>query len=320
MVLLFDVSTKSNVIIPPAGTFPARSGTAGKTAAATPVSGMALAALGVLTFSFTLPMTKIAVRGFDPLLITVGRGAFAAVLAAVLLRATRCPRPRRRHVRGLAGVVAGVVIGFPLLTSIALRHVPSSHGAVIIGLLPLATAGCAVVRGGERPSARYWGCSLLGLAAVAWFALGDGGGSLHVADALLLGAVVCAAVGYTEGAILARELGGWQVISWALVVASPLMVTATVAIALRGGLDATIGQWSAFGYTAVFSMFLGFFAWYAGLARAGIARAGQLQLAQPLLSVLWGYPMLGEAITARAAIAATLVLAAVALGRRAPVR
>lgn len=281
---------------------------------------MALAALGVLTFSFTLPMTKIAVRGLDPLLITVGRGAFAAVLAGVLLRVTRCARPQRRHLRGLVSVIGGVVIGFPLLTSIAMRHVPSSHGAVIIGLLPLATAGCAVVRGGERPSARYWACSVLGLGAVAWFALGEGGGSLHLADALLLGAVLCAAVGYTEGAILARDLGGWQVISWALVLAAPLMVPMCIALALRTSPDATFGQWSAFGYTAVFSMFLGFFAWYAGLARAGIARAGQLQLGQPLLSVLWGLPMLGEAITARAAIAATVVLAAVAIGRRAPVR
>jgi drug/metabolite transporter (DMT)-like permease len=158
------------------------------------------------------------------------------------------------------------------------------------------------------------------MAAVVWFALGEGGGSLHLADALLLGAVLCAAVGYTEGAILARELGGWQVISWALLLAAPVMVPLCMVLVARGGAHATVGQWSAFAYTAVFSMFLGFFAWYAGLARAGIARAGQLQLAQPLLSVLWGWPMLGEPITARAACAATVVLAAVAIGRRAPVR
>jgi drug/metabolite transporter (DMT)-like permease len=324
IMLPFDVSIESNVIGSGRQAFPTAANaiqTQARVArTATRVDGMVLAAIGVLTFSFTLPMTKIAVRGIDPLLITTGRGAAAAVLATVLLRVCRCARPDPRHLRGLVAVVCGVVIGFPLLTSIALRHVPSSHGAVIVGLLPLATAGCAVVRGGERPSARYWGCSILGLAAVVWFALGEGGGSLQLADALLLGAVLCAAVGYTEGAILARELGGWQVICWALVLAAPVMVTLCAVVAFRSRVDASLGQWSAFGYTAMFSMFLGFFAWYGGLARAGIARAGQLQLAQPLLSVLWGWPMLGEPITARAAIAATVVLAAVALGRRAPVR
>jgi drug/metabolite transporter (DMT)-like permease len=281
---------------------------------------MVLAAVGVLTFSFTLPMTKIAVRGLDPFFITAARGGGAAVLAAVALLATRCARPQRRHLRGLAGVVAGVVIGFPLLTALALRHVPSSHGAIIIGLLPLATAGVAVIRVGERPSAAYWACSLTGLAVVVWFALGVGGGSLHLADALLVGAVLAAAVGYTEGAILTRDLGGWQVISWALVLAFPITCTLGIVTATRTGVHASFGQWSAFAYTACFSMFLGFFAWYAGLARAGIARAGQLQLAQPLLSVLWGWPLLGEVPTGRAVAAAVVVLVVVALGRRTQVR
>ncbi len=281
---------------------------------------MTLAALGVLTFSFTLPMTKIAVRGIDPLLITAARAAIAAVLAMIVLRAGGAGRPGRGHARGLVGVVLGVVIGFPLLTAVALRHVPSAHGAIVIGLLPLATAGFAMVRAGERPGIAYWACSAAGLGAVAWFALGAGGGSLHVADLLLLGAVLSAALGYTEGAILSRDLGSWQVICWALVLASPVTIALTIVFAARTGVDATAAQWGAFGYTAVFSMFLGFFAWYAGLARSGIARAGQLQLAQPLLSVVWGWPLLGEALTRRSLLAAVVVLGAVAVGRRTTVR
>ena len=281
---------------------------------------MFLAAVGVLGFSFTLPMTKIAVRGLDPMLAAAGRGAVAAVLAAIALRTWRCTLPTPRQLRRLAIVVVGVVVGFPLLTAYAMRLVPGSHGAVLTGLLPLVTAGVAVARAGERPSGRYWACSLVGLGAVVWFALGEGGGSLHLADLLLLGGVLAAAVGYNEGALLAREMPGWQVVSWALVLAAPLTVGATAwAVAAVGQLDATAGQWAAFGYTAAVSMFFAFFAWYAGLARAGIAKGGQLQLAQPVLTILWGWPLLGERLTVAATVTAVVVLAAVAVGRHSTV-
>ena len=282
--------------------------------------GIGLAVLGVLTFSFTLPMTKIAVRGIDPVLAGIGRAAVASVLAGLVLVVRRGPRPSRAQLANLVAVVAGVVFGFPLLTAYALHHVPSAHGAVVTGLLPLATAGFAVVRAGERPSPRYWICSALGLGAVTTYALTQGGGSLHAADALLLGAVLAAALGYTEGALLARSMGGWPVICWALVLAAPLTLALSVAVIVRGGaVHASAGQWAAFGYTAVFSALLGFFAWYAGLARAGIARAGQVQLVQPALAVLWGWPLLGERLTFGAVLTAAVVVAAVAIGRGAAV-
>ena len=281
---------------------------------------MGLAVLGVLAFSFSLPMTKIAVRGLDPVLAGIGRGAVASVPAALVLAARRRPRPSGSQLCRLVAVVAGVVVGFPLLTSYALHHVPSAHGAVVTGLLPLATAGFAVVRAGERPSPRYWACSALGLAAVTTYALSQGGGSLHAADALLLGAVLAAGLGYTEGALLARTMGGWPVICWALVLAAPLTFALSLGVIARGGaVHASVGQWAAFGYTAVFSALLGFFAWYAGLARAGIARAGQVQLVQPALAVLWGWPLLGERPTLGAVLTAAGVVAAVAVGRRAAV-
>jgi len=279
-----------------------------------------LAALGVLTFSFTLPMTKIAVRGLDPMVAAVGRAAVASVLAAIALVATRSARPTRSQAARLLWVLGGVVFGFPLLTAYALQHTESSHGSVVNGLLPLATAGLAVIRAGERPSARYWACSFVGFSAVIAFVIAQGGRSLHVADLLLVAAVVAAAVGYTEGALLAREMGGWQIICWALVLGAPVVWTVSIIAAARTGLDATPGQWAAFAYTAVFSMFLGFLAWYTGLARAGIARSGQLQLAQPALSIMWGWPLLGERLTVPAVVTVVVVLLAVAAGRRAVVR
>jgi len=254
------------------------------------------------------------------MLAAIGRAAVAAVLAAVALTAGRGALPTPRQLRGLTIVVVGVIVGFPLLTAYAVRLVPASHGAVVTGLLPLVTAGVAVVRTSERPSARYWACSLVGLGAVIGFALGEGGGSLHHADLLLLGAVLAAALGYNEGAILAREMPGWQVVSWGLVLAAPLTVCVTAwAVASAGRPDATAGQWAAFGYTAAVSMFFAFFAWYAGLARAGIAKGGQLQLAQPVLTILWGWPLLGERLTVAATATAVVVLAAVAVGRHSTV-
>lgn len=278
------------------------------------------AALGVLTFSFSLPMTKIAVRGFDPVVAAIGRAAVAGVLAIGIVAVVRPARPTAAQLRRLVWVVGGVAVGFPLLTAYALQSTGSMHGAVVNGLLPLATAGLAVSRAGERPSRRYWACSAVGFGAVLAFVVVEGGGRLHRADALLVLAVLAAAVGYTEGALLAREMGGWQVITWALALASPVTIVVTVIGAGRHGIDASAGQWAAFGYTAVFSMLLGFFVWYAGMARAGIARAGQLQLAQPALSLIWGWPMLGERLSAAAVITVVVVLAAVAVGRGATVR
>ena len=242
------------------------------------------------------------------------------MLAAFALAITHATRPTAIQVRHLVFVVGGVVVGFPLLAAYALRHTDSSHGSVVNGLLPLATAGFAVVRAGERPTLRYWLCSLVGLGAVIGFVSITGDRSLHVADVLLIGAVLAAAVGYTEGALLARTMGGWRVICWALVIGAPVTWMVTIFAASRTGLQATATQWAAFAYTAVFSMFLGFFAWYAGLAKAGIARAGQLQLAQPALSIVWGWPLLGERLTVAAVITVAVVLVAVAAGRKAVVR
>ncbi len=284
---------------------------------ATVTSGMILAGLGVLAFSFTMPFTRIAVRGLDPTFAVAGRSAVASVPAALALVATRSRRPPAGDLGRLVLVAAGVVAGFPLLTAHALRYTAAGHGAVVVGLLPLAVGGLAILRAGERPSPAWWASGAIGLGAVAGYSIHEGGGSLHPADALLAGAMAAAAIGYTEGALLARRLGGWRVICWALVVTAPVTWAVSVAATVAGGgLHASAGQWAAFAYTAGVSMFVGFFAWYAGLARAGIARAGQLQLAQPALSLVWSWPLLGEPLTGAALVTAAIVLSAVALGCR----
>jgi len=262
-------------------------------------SGLWWGLLGVAAFSFTVPFTKVAVAGLSPLFIGSGRAVAAAVLAAFALAISRQRLPRGVQWARLAVVAAGVVIGFPLLTSFALTTTPASHGAVVIALLPAATATAAVLRGRERPPLVFWLITGLGaLAAIAFASLQSGGfARLHAADLLLLGAVVAAAVGYAEGGLLARELGPWQTVSWALVLASPLMVVLTLLSLAQQPPSASPVQWAAFAYLGVVSMFLGFFAWYRGLAIGPMAQVSQIQLVQPVLSICWAGFLLGEALT-----------------------
>ena len=262
-------------------------------------SGLWWALLGVAAFSFTVPFTKAAVAGLSPLFIGSGRAVVAAVLAAFALALTRQQLPRGVQWVRLAVVAAGVVVGFPLLTSFALTSTPASHGAVVIALLPAATATAAVLRGRERPRLAFWLVTGAGaLAAIGFASLQSGGfGQLHWADVLLLGAVVAAAVGYAEGGLLARELGSWQTVSWALVLASPLMVVLTAVSVTQQPPSATPVQWLAFAYLGVVSMFLGFFAWYRGLAIGPMAQVSQIQLVQPVLTICWAGLLLGETLT-----------------------
>ncbi|MBT2248412.1 DMT family transporter [Arthrobacter sp. BHU FT2] len=255
--------------------------------------------LGVAAFSFTVPFTRVAVGGLSPLFIGSGRAVVAAALAAAVLALTRQRLPRPRSWARLALVAGGVVVGFPFLTSYALTAVPAGHAAVVIALLPAATATAAVLRTGERPPVAFWAVMCTGsLAAIAFAFLQSGGlDHLHWADLLLLGAVLCCAVGYAEGGLLAREVGSWQTIAWALVLAAPPMLVLAVISAASQPPSATPVQWAAFAYLAVVSMFLGFFAWYRGLGIGPIARVSQIQLIQPVMSICWAALLLGEAVT-----------------------
>lgn len=280
------------------------------------LAGLVLGGLGVLGFSMTLPATKVAVAELDGTVVGLGRALAAALLAALVLLARRERLPSAAHLPGLALVGAGVVVGFPLLSALALERVDAAHGAVLTGLLPMATAIGGVLRAGERPSAAFWLVSVLGLAAVLAFAASMGGGAPQPADLLLLAAVAAAGLGYAEGGRLARELGGWQVISWALLLTAPFIALPVGLRALATGLAASPAAWLGFAYVATVSMYLAFFAWYRGLALGGIARVGQLQLAQPVLTLLWSALLLGERVTLPTALAALAVIGTVALGRR----
>jgi drug/metabolite transporter (DMT)-like permease len=299
------MTTQSNVIEPRRVT-PRR--------AAIP-AGLALGALGVLGFSFTLPATKLAVADLDPWFVASGRAVVAAALASVVLLAGRAPRPDARQWRSLAIVALGVVIGFPLLTSLALETRPAGQSAVVVAMLPAATAVMAVLRAGERPSPAFWLASGAGLVAALTFAVTRGAAGPEAADLLLLGAIVLCALGYAEGGALSRELGGARTICWALVLSAPL--TLPVAALTAGDLEAGASAWAGFAYVSLVSMFLGFFAWYAGLARGGVARVGQVQLAQPLLSLGWAALVLSEAITPADGLTAAVVIGCVVATQRA---
>ena len=275
--------------------------------------------LGVLAFSFSLPATRVAVEDLSPTFVGLGRALVAAALAALLLTLRRERVPDRRDVPRLLLTGLGVVIGFPLFSSLALRELTSAHATVIVGLLPVATAVFAVTQGGERPGRSFWAAALAGLAAVLVFAATQGAGGLALADLYVLVAVMLCGFGYAEGATLSRRYGGWQVICWALVLTAPFLVPA-VAVSAAGGLHASPDAWLGFAYVSLFSMFLGFFAWYRGLALGGIARIGQLQLAQPVLTLVWAVLLLGESVTAATVAAAVAVLACVGLTQRSRVR
>ena len=280
-------------------------------------AGVALGALGILGFSFSLPATRLAVADLDPWLVAFGRASVAGVLAAAYLALARAPRPTPAQWRSVAIVAGGVVVGFPLAISLALEAQTAAHGAVVVAILPAATAVAAVARAGERPSARFWFASGAGLAAVLAFVVAQGLAGPQAGDLLLLAAVGACAVGYAEGGALARSLGGAVTICWALVLALPLSVAVAAAAALATGLDAGATSWLGLAYVSLVSMFLGFFAWYAGLARGGVARIGQIQLAQPVLTLVWSALLLGEHVGPWTAITALAVLACVAATQRA---
>lgn len=256
--------------------------------------------LGVTAFSFTVPFTRVAVENghMSALFVGSGRAVVAAALAALALGLTRQKLPRGKQRIQVAVVAGGAVVGFPLLTSFALTTAPASHGAVVIALLPAATAVIAVLRTGERPARAFWVAAALGAVAAVAFAVAQGGGfgGLHMADLLLFAAVVACAIGYAEGGLLSRSLGSWQTISWGLVLASPLMIVLTGIAVAQQPPTGTVVEWGSFAYLCAVSMFLGFFAWYRGLAIGPMAQVSQVQLSQPVMSILWAGLLLGESI------------------------
>ncbi|MDH4618570.1 DMT family transporter [Brevibacillus sp. AY1] len=283
-------------------------------------AGLLFGLLGVCSFSLTLPSTKMVIDVLSPISVGLGRALAAALLAALVLMIKRVPFPSWQQCKQLLLVSAGVVIGFPLFSSLAMSQVPATHGAIVVALLPLATAGAAAFFSGERPSRKYWLSSSVACLTILGYAFSAGLGSLHWADLALLCAVLSAAVGYAIGGELSRTMGGWQVISWSLVFAFPFLVVPIAGPLLAELKQGTWSTWLGFGYVSVISQFLAFFAWYHGLAIGGVAKVGQIQYLQPFLSILAAWILLSESITIGAIVAAIIVVLAVAKGRSATVR
>ena len=253
--------------------------------------------IGVVIFSGSLPATRLAVLEFDPVFLTVLRAAIAGVLAVALLWLFRERRPIRDQWLSLFIVAMGVVLGFPLLTALALQHVTSAHSIVFVGLLPLATAIFGVLRGGERPRPVFWIFSVLGSALVVGFAISQGLTASPTGDLLMLAAIVACGLGYAEGAKLSRSLGGWQVICWALVLSLPLMAVLSLWLAPASFSTISLSAWLCLGYVSLFSMLIGFVFWYRGLAQGGIAAVGQLQLLQPFFGLALAATLLHEHVS-----------------------
>ena len=253
--------------------------------------------LGVLIFSGSLPATRVAVMEFDPVFLTVARAAIAGLLALVVLLVTRQKRPTLAQLQPLVIVALGVVVGFPLLTALALQHVTSAHSIVFIGLLPLATALFGVLRGGERPRPIFWLFSVTGSLLVAGFALSQDLSASLAGDLLMLAAVLVCGLGYAEGATLSRKLGGWQVICWALLISLPFMLLLSLLTMPASFANISPPAWIGLAYVSLFSMLIGFVFWYRGLAQGGIAAVGQLQLLQPFFGLALAASLLHEPVS-----------------------
>lgn len=259
-------------------------------------SGLINGLIGVLIFSVSLPATRIAVQDLSPVFVTVARASIAGLLALGLLMIGKEKRPNRQQTFSLIIVAFGVVLGFPLLSALAVQYVPSAHSIVFLGLLPLSTAIFGVIRGGERPRPVFWVFSVIGSLLVVGYALSQGLSASLLSDTLMLLAIIVCGLGYAEGAKLSKTLGGWQVISWALVLSLPVMLLLTYWFFPTSVAHVRIEAWMSLGYVSVFSMLVGFIFWYRGLAQGGITVVGQLQLLQPLFGLVMAATLAHEEV------------------------
>jgi len=281
--------------------------------------GILLGLLGVICFSLTLPATSVAVEYFGTTFVGLGRAVIASILVAIILIGRKEKLPSARQFKSLVIVSLGAVLGFPLLTSWAMTSLPVSHGAVELALLPLATAGFAMMRAGEMPSLKFWLSSIAGALAVIIYAIYLGLGQLHIADFALLAAVVILGLSYAEGGLLAQEIGSWQVIAWAIIIAVPVLII-PVSLNVSGEmLHAPLKAWISFLYLAIVSQFLAYVAWYGGMAMGGISRVSQIQYLQPFLMIIFAALFLHESISVFTIVIAIAVVLSVMIGKNASI-
>jgi drug/metabolite transporter (DMT)-like permease len=278
-------------------------------------------ALGVLCFSFTFPMTRLSVRAFDPIFVALVRGAGAGVAALAYLVLSRSRMPDRRQMVRLGSAAVGMVILFPIFVSIALKYVPATHASVLGSILPLVTAAFGVIRGRERVSREFWMFAVLGTGLIGLFSgYRSGFHSIEPADVLLVAAFIACSYGYAEGGLLAREMGGWLVICWALVTVLPLELGTLILYGSRAGIrieSVPAQAWAGLLYLTAVSQFIGFYFYYKGLALGGIAKMSQVQLLLPFLAIFAAHWILGEQIDGSVIIGTLAMTAIVAAGGKA---
>jgi len=282
--------------------------------------GMFLGLVGVVSFGLTLPATRFIIPYFEPVFIGLGRAVIASFVAALLLIATKQTRPSRNQFYQLLGVASGVVVGFPILSAWAMQTVPASHGGVVLGVLPLATAIVGSVVSNEKPSVAFWICGIVGSVVVIAYSLLQGVGEFQTGDFFLLGAIVSAATGYALGGKLAKEIGGWQVICWALVISFPFIIVPAWLEAPQDAFGSLpLNVILSFLYLALVSQLFGFFFWNKGLALGGVARVSQTQLLQPIVTLVASALLINETINVQTIVFATLVIVTVAIGKKMPI-
>ena len=286
----------------------------------TETKGMLFGLFGVMAFGLTLPVTKIIVPYLDPIFIGLGRSAFATIIAVALLLKFTNSIPNKKQIFQLAIIALGVVIGFPIFTTIAMQSVSASHGAIVVGILPLATAIVGAIISKEKPSLSFWLVSFIGTALVVGYTLLQGGGSFHKADFALFIAVISVSIGYAIGGRLSKELGGWQVISWALVISFPFIIIPTINYAPQNLFDLPLSTYLGFLYLTLMSQLFGFFLWYKGLAMGGIVRVSQIQLVQTFITIIASVVLLNEVIDIQVIIFAILVVSSVWIGKKMPIK
>jgi drug/metabolite transporter (DMT)-like permease len=280
---------------------------------------MWLGFIGVLIFSLTLPATRFAVEGFEPAWLAIARAVLAGVIGALVLFLTKQTRPQPHQLKSIAAIIAGVVFGFPFFTSVAMKTVDASHGAVVVGLLPMATAMVSAAVNHERLSRTFWACSIIGAAIVLGYAISQGQGALGWGDVCLLLAVASAAVGYAYGGKLSQELGGWQTIAWALLYSMPIMIAPLIYLSWGFNFAAVKpSAWMGFLYVSLFSQFIGFFFWYGGMAKAGVGRVSQVQLLQLFLTLIFSALINQEKVTLLTWAVAIVIVALVWFIKRLP--
>ena len=282
--------------------------------------GMFLGLVGVVSFGLTLPATRFIIPYFEPVFIGLGRAVIASFVAALLLIATKQTRPSKNQFYQLLGVASGVVVGFPILSAWAMQTVPASHGGVVLGVLPLATAIVGSVVSNEKPSVAFWICGIVGSAVVIAYSLLQGVGEFQTGDFFLLGAIVSAATGYALGGKLSKEIGGWQVICWALVISFPFIIVPAWLEAPQDAVGSLpLNVILSFLYLALVSQLFGFFFWNKGLALGGVARVSQTQLLQPIVTLVASALLINETINVQTIVFATLIIVTVAIGKKMPI-